>query len=254
MIVGRDPDADIVLSNASISRKHAKLIIEANQTLITDLDSANGTVINGKKISQNQSIALAKEDMIKIGNCILKYLPAGEFEILFYGQMGIAAHTDPLTQIYNKGYLLEALDAEFKRAKALHHEFSILFFDIDHFKNVNDTYGHDAGDYVLKSMANIIRTQFIQNKEVFARYGGEEFTILLPDTSSVKAALIAENIRSAIETNAFIYDEKRLPITISIGVAEINSEIESAQTLFKKADQALYQSKSNGRNQITVSN
>jgi diguanylate cyclase (GGDEF)-like protein len=219
---------------------------------LTDLNSSNGTYVNDKRLEPGFPVDLSKEDMIRMGNMILKFLPAGELEILFYGNLGSAAHHDPMTGIYNKGYLMEALEAEFKRAKALHTDFSLLFFDLDHFKKVNDNYGHDAGDYVLKEFARLVRTNFLKPKDVFARYGGEEFVILLSKTNGVAAGELAEKIRAAIETNAFIYEGKRLPITTSLGVAELRTDIESAPTLLKLADKALYAAKTGGRNRVVV--
>jgi diguanylate cyclase (GGDEF)-like protein len=253
MTVGRDPTADISVSDQSVSRKHAKLNREGGKVRLTDLGSSNGTLVNDKKVESNQSVILAKEDMVKMGNSIFKFLPAGELEILFYGNLGSAAHTDSLTRIYNKGYLLEALDAEFKRAKALHTDFSLLFFDLDFFKKVNDTYGHDAGDYVLKEFSNLIRTGYLRPKDVFARYGGEEFCVLLSGTGIKSAMEQAERMRAAVETHAFIYEGKRLPITTSMGVAELSSGIESAQTLLRAADKALYAAKQAGRNRVVSS-
>src|SRR3954468_14177898 len=187
MTIGRDPSADISVADQGISRKHAKLTKEGLKVRLIDLGSSNGTFINDKKLNPGDSAILAKEDMIKLGNTIFKFLPAGEIEILFYGNLGSAAHTDPLTRIYNKGYLLEALEAEFKRAKALHTDFSLIFFDLDHFKKINDTFGHDAGDYVLKELTSLIRTSHLRPKDIFARYGGEEFIVLLSNTN-IKAA------------------------------------------------------------------
>jgi len=252
MTVGRDHTADISVTDQGISRKHAKLSKENGKVKLTDLGSSNGTYVNDKKIEANQPILLEKEDMIKMGSTILKFLPAGELEIIFYGNLGSAAHTDPLTQIYNKGYLLEALEAEFKRAKALKSDFSLVFFDLDHFKKINDTYGHDAGDYVLKELTSIIRTSQIRPKDVFARYGGEEFVILLANTNLKGAAELAERIRTSIQSHAFIYDGKRLPVATSLGVAELHGGIESSQTLLKAADKALYEAKKTGRNRVVT--
>lgn len=252
MTVGRDPAADISVADQNISRKHAKVTKEGGKVKLTDLGSSNGTFINDKKLEPNTSVYLVKEDMVKLGNSIFKYLPAGEIEILFYGNLGSAAHTDAMTRIYNKGYLLEALEAEFKRSKALHTDFVVLFFDLDHFKKVNDTHGHDAGDYVLKEFTNLIRTSYLRPKDVFARYGGEEFVILLTNTALKPATELAERIRAAIETHAFIYEGKRLPITTSLGLAELRADIESAQTLLKAADKALYAAKTAGRNRVSV--
>lgn len=252
MTLGRDSAADITVSDQGISRKHARFTKQDGKIYISDLNSSNGTYVNNKKIAPGEKVELEKEDMIKLGSSIFKFLPAGELEILFYGNLGSAAHTDALTKIYNKGYLLEALEAEFKRAKALHTDLSILFFDLDHFKKVNDTYGHDAGDFILREFSAMIRGQFLGPKDVFARYGGEEFIILLANTGITAAQETAEKIRAAIETHAFVYEGKRLPITTSLGVAEIQSDTESAQTLLKNADKALYSAKQNGRNRVSI--
>jgi diguanylate cyclase (GGDEF)-like protein len=252
MVLGRDPSADIAILDQSISRKHAKVSKKNGKVFLTDLGSANGSLINDKKLSPNETRQLAKEDMIKLGSTIMKFLPQGELETLYMGALSSAAHTDALTKIYNKRYLLEILEVEFKRAKALHTDFSLLFFDLDHFKKVNDTYGHDAGDHVLKEFAMLVRANHIRPKDVFARYGGEEFVLLLGNTGVKDAADIGERIRSAIETHAFIYEGKRMPVTTSMGVAELKTGIESANTLLKHADQALYAAKSAGRNRIVV--
>jgi diguanylate cyclase (GGDEF)-like protein len=190
--------------------------------------------------------------MIKLGSTIMKYLPQGELETLFLGNLGSAAHTDALTKIYNKRYLMEVLEVEFKRAKALHTDFSVLFFDLDHFKKVNDTHGHDAGDLVLREFSALVRTNHIRPKDVFARYGGEEFVVLLGNTGAKDAADIGERIRAAVETHAFVYEGKRIPVTTSMGIAELKTGIESAATLLKHADQALYAAKSGGRNRVII--
>jgi diguanylate cyclase (GGDEF)-like protein len=250
MTLGRDPSADICIADQSISKKHAKLEKKAGKVVLTDLNSSNGTQVNGKKLAPNEPMTLGKEDMIKVGSSMLKFLPAGELETLYLGQLGDAAHVDSMTKIYNKGYLLEALEAEFKRAKALRTDFSVLFFDIDHFKKTNDTYGHDAGDHVLKEFTAIIRAKHVRPKDVFARYGGEEFVLLLSNTAMAAAQQIAETIRSTIEAHAFIYEGKRIPVTSSVGVAELSSDVETSATLLKKADKALYEAKQGGRNQV----
>jgi len=252
MIIGRAPEVEISIMDSSISRKHARIVRNGEKVDIYDLGSQNGTVINNVKIRPNFPVELAKEDYIKLGNTVLKFLPAGELEILFYGNLESAAYRDELTQIYNKRYLLEALEAEFKRAKALQNDFSLLFFDIDHFKPVNDTYGHDAGDFILKEFAQAIRSKHVRPKDVFARYGGEEFIMILTNTNAKEATKIAEQIRITIETFPFLYEDKRISITTSIGVAELTVGMQSAQTLLKIADKALYAAKNAGRNRVMV--
>ncbi|MGK5086745.1 GGDEF domain-containing protein, partial [Bdellovibrionota bacterium FG-2] len=196
MIIGRDVEADISLSDQSISRKHARVEKKAGKVFLIDLRSANGTFINDKKVSPNVQQALAKEDMVKLGNLILKFIPAGEFETLAWGAMNQSKITDALTLIYNKGYLVEALSAEFKRAKALHTDFSMIIFDLDHFKKINDGHGHDAGDYVLKEFSRLIRSSYLRPKDIFARYGGGGIVIFFCETNATKAPGIAGRIRA----------------------------------------------------------
>jgi two-component system cell cycle response regulator len=240
MVMGRDPSTTISINDQSISRKHAKVNKVADGKIsLTDLGSANGTQINGKKLAPNETVTL-------------KYLPAGELEILFYGNLGNAAHSDPMTGIYNKGYLTEALEAEFKRTRALKGHLTLVFFDLDHFKNVNDTYGHDAGDYVLKEFTSMIKTKYVRPKDVFARYGGEEFVLLLPNTAVQEGAQIGEKIRAMAAAHAFMYEGKKLPVTSSVGVAELTASMESSTALLKTADQSLYVSKQTGRNKVTI--
>lgn len=250
MVIGRDEAAAIVVSDPSISRRHAKISQAAGRVTLTDLASSNGSFVNDKKLAPGTSVGLAKEDMIKLGNTIFKFLPAGELEILLYGNLGIAAHTDPLTRIYNKGYLLDALDAEFKRARALHLDLSVLFLDLDHFRNINNTYGHDAGDFALKEFTALIRSGHLRPRDVFARYGGEEFVVVLGGTDARAATDLAERLRSAIASHAFVYEGTRLPITTSVGVAALDTTMESAVALLKAADLVLYQAKQGGRNRV----
>jgi len=253
-IIGRDPAVDIAItSDPNISRRHASVTIQGDRVVLTDLGSSNGTKINGKPCAPRTPIVLAKEDMIGMGTTQFKFLPAGQLETLYYGNLGDAAHMDPLTSIYNKGFLLEAIESEFKRHKALHTDFSVIFFDLDHFKKINDTYGHEAGDLVLKETCGLVYTKAVRPKDVFARYGGEEFVILLGNTGSAAAEERAELIRSTIEGHAYMYEGKRIPVTASVGVAELDSSFESAQSLLKAADKALYAAKSGGRNRVVVS-
>jgi two-component system cell cycle response regulator len=253
MIIGRDPTADISIADQSISRKHAKITQEGAVVTIEDMGSGNGTAINGKKLEPGTVTKLAKEDLIKLGNSIVKYLPAGEIEIIFYGNLNQAANTDPLTRCFNKGYFLEAIEAEVKRAKALSIPISLLFFDLDHFKKVNDTYGHEGGDYVLKEFTNLIRGMgVITNKDIFARYGGEEFCLLMPGKTAAEAAKTAENIRAKIQTHAFLYEAKRVAVTSSVGVAELKTGMDSPADLIKAADKMLYESKEGGRNRVSI--
>lgn len=256
MVIGRDDTADITISDQSISRKHARITRvkkgETETVSVTDLGSSNGTFVNGKQLKAKETTELHKEDVLKVGNTSLKFLPAGSIETLAYGQITDAANQDGLTKIYNKGYLLQVLEVEYKRIKALGGDLGLIFFDLDHFKKLNDTYGHDAGDYVLKEFSAMIKANHVRPKDIFARYGGEEFVILQLNTNLETSMTIAERIRDAVEKHNFVYEGKKLTVTSSIGVSTLGPTVTSATELMKRADKALYQSKTGGRNRVTA--
>jgi diguanylate cyclase (GGDEF)-like protein len=251
MIAGREQSCEIALLDQSISRKHAIIKQTDKEVTITDLGSSNGTFINDKKIEAHQTKNLNKEDILQLGNLIFKFLPAGELETLYLGNMATAAYTDALTSIHNKAYLMQILEAESKRSFSLKSPMSLIFFDIDFFKKINDGFGHDAGDYVLKTLSKTIKEEHIRDRDIFARYGGEEFVIILLNTEQTTGELRAEQIRKGIESQVFTYETKNIPVTISLGVTSLDLDKETDITeILKQADQALYQAKNAGRNQV----
>ncbi|MFH1387596.1 MAG: GGDEF domain-containing protein [bacterium] len=166
-------------------------------------------------------------------------------------QVGIDAFTGFLT----KAYGLSVLEAEISRSNRNQRPISIVVFDIDHFKNVNDTYGHIAGDQVLKALAEIIRTHTRANVDKLIRFGGEEFIAVLPETDENGANIVATKIRELVETHTFIIDTNQgtrelIKKTISGGVAQLDKTVTSAKELVKKADERLYYAKTTGRNRI----
>jgi len=247
--IGRNPDNSIPLEFNGISRYHFKVLSKDGEAhSIEDAGSRNGTFVNNKKIEGN--VPLSKGDMVKLGSIALKYLPKGDPERLTYDKLQYEANTDSHTGCYNKGYFNNALDLEVKKSKVTGNPLSLIVFDLDHFKNLNDGYGHDAGDYVLKELAAQIRGHGVRDLDVFARYGGEEFVILLPKTNLKQAFEIAERLRKLVEAHHFLYEEKRLPVTASIGVADYRQGVTTGTDLFKRADEAVYKSKQGGRNQV----
>lgn len=246
--LGRSPDCTIVLEFQGISRKHFKVVVAGDTSSIEDTGSSNGTFLNNKKVEG--SIALNKGDIVKIGEIALKYLPKGDPERLTYDKLNAEANTDGLTQCFNKMYFNRALDLEVKKSKVTGTPLSLIIFDLDHFKKLNDNFGHDAGDYVLKEMAELIRNNGSRSGDIFARYGGEEFVILLPQTNIKQGFEIAERLRRLVEQHQFTYEGKRLPVTASIGVADYRKGVTNGTDLFKRADEAVYKSKEGGRNQV----
>jgi diguanylate cyclase (GGDEF)-like protein len=169
-------------------------------------------------------------------------------------EIRILSITDPLTGSYNRGYLMNRLPQEIKRAKRYSRALSIILCDIDHFKKVNDTYGHLVGDEVLKDFARCIRHTIRHDVDWMARYGGEEFLIVLPETEVNGATAMAERLRGKLSERVTETQDKEISITASFGVAgfapDIPDEIISPEALIKKADKYLYQAKQDGRNRV----
>ncbi len=158
---------------------------------------------------------------------------------------------DSLTKIYNRKFLENQLQNEFKRFKRGQRPFSLIMLDIDFFKKINDTHGHLCGDFVLKSLASSISSK-IRSTDTLARYGGEEFFCLLTETDINSAVHLAETLRKTVENETFTFQDIPVQLTISLGVTAMTPEIPSSEILLRKADDALYEAKRTGRNKVIV--
>ena len=250
-IVGRGKGSDIQVDDANVSRHHAQITVEGEQIYVADMGSRNGTFVNDEAIGA-EKIALAKEDMIRMGNTILKYLPAGQFETLYHINIANAAHRDTLTGLFSRQYISEVLEVEFKRAKALHTPLSVVYFDIDDFKRINDTCGHTCGDYVLTALGSRVNEMGLRQRDLAGRFGGEEFLIVLGNTNLEQAAVVAERVRKGIAEHAFSFGGQTIPGTVSLGVATIKPGFQTGADVYEQADKALYESKRNGKNRVTL--
>ena len=166
-------------------------------------------------------------------------------------QLEVLSRTDRLTGLFNRGHWEEMLAREFKRARRTGQPFSLMMFDIDHFKKVNDTYGHPAGDEVIRHTADALR-ECIRETDLAGRYGGEEFAVLLVNTDASGAQKVGERLRQQIEALSIGYDDHSIRYTISLGIAELQSDLMAHEVLLQCADEALYKSKTSGRNQTTL--
>ncbi len=247
-LVGRNVDNQIQLDFEGISRKHCKFTWDNGKIYIEDLGSKNGTFVNNTKIKEK--FELQKGDTIKIGTLAFKFLPKGDSERLTYDKLKFEASIDKWTGAFNKSYFLRSLEFEVQKSQITGDDLSLLVIDIDFFKKINDQYGHDAGDFVLKELSSIVRNSGIRKTDVFARYGGEEFVILFPNANLKTTLSIAERLRSQVENHTFIYNSQKIPVTLSIGVADNKFEIKNSIDLFKKADKAVYLAKKGGRNRV----
>lgn len=161
-------------------------------------------------------------------------------------QLDLISKTDPLTGLYNRRYIIGKLENELEDYKKTKNNFSIILADIDHFKYINDTFGHNFGDQVLKSISkNLLAT--VKDKGIVSRWGGEEFLILLPETNILPAKTLAENIRQSIQNEIIIYDDSPVSVTLTLGVT-VNKDLETIDDTIRNSDNALYSGKNNGRN------
>jgi two-component system cell cycle response regulator len=248
MTIGRATVNDICVSQDSVSRTHAILHCDDNGVRVRDNESTNGTYVNDHKVHETY---LKDGDLVKIGRSIFKFLTGDNIESAYHEEIYRLSTVDGLTQIFNKRYFLETLDREMSRARRYDRPLALVMFDIDHFKACNDTYGHRAGDYVLREIANLVRDR-ARKVDVVARYGGEEFAVILPEINLEGARLMAEKVRGMIEGTRFVFEARHIPVTISIGVAEMNSAVQSADDLIKVADARLYRAKEGGRNRVVA--
>lgn len=250
MTIGRSDGLDMSVSDGSLSRSHAKFILARQEVQIVDLGSTNKTQVNGIPIPPMVPRKLNNNDQIKTGNVIFKFLERGNVESITHQQIFDKAQKDALTGAFNKGALLEKGPESIKRADLLGEPLSVVTFDIDFFKKINDGYGHPGGDYVLKELGQLMQSKLVRANDYFSRYGGEEFVIILQATPMKTAMEVAERVRATVESHLFVFDNKKIPVTISVGVSTKNAN-DTWETLYDRADKALYSSKQNGRNKVT---
>ena len=246
-VVGRSSKADIHIDQDAISRSHARVTAAGGRVTIKDLGSTNGTYVNDELLTDDYQ--LRNGDLVKIGRTIFKFIAGGNIEAAYHDEIYRLTTVDGLTQIYNRRYFEETLERELARCNRYNRALSLVLIDIDHFKNVNDSYGHLAGDHVLKQLAGTIKTR-IRREDILSRFGGEEFSLLLPEVDLAGAATLADKTRKVIEKHKFEFDRQHIPVTVSLGVATIDGTQSDAQDLIRAADGKLYEAKAAGRNRV----
>jgi diguanylate cyclase (GGDEF)-like protein len=248
-VVGRAPDVGIPLESDSVSRRHARVTRTEPGFLLEDLGSTNGCYVNDRRVDR---AVLKDGDIIRVGAAIVKFLAGSNIEAAYHEEIYRLTILDGLTGVHNKRFLVEFLEREISRAQRHSTTLALVLFDLDRFKLVNDTHGHLAGDAVLQEISRRLRPR-IRREDLLARYGGEEFACVLPDTTGSGAAIFAEALRILVEREPTVYQDQRIAVTISLGVA-VHSPDEPASTndLIRRADEKLYEAKRAGRNRVVV--
>jgi two-component system cell cycle response regulator len=248
--LGRAPDCTFPFDDPSLSREHARLMRVGDDWVVKDRASTNGTFVNDARI--DKAVTLADGDRLQLGKgTTLRYALVDEAEEEALVRVYRAATRDGLTGVYNRKHLEERLDAEIEHAKRHGSALSVIITDVDHFKKVNDTHGHLAGDAVLKEVARRLG-ESLRPEDVLARYGGEEFVVVARLTEKDGAVALAERLRQALLASPVAWEDKQIPITASAGVASVaccGADV-SKERLLGTADGRLYKAKEQGRNRV----
>ncbi len=248
--IGRSSTADISMPHVhSLSRSHARLNHFGDLVEVEDLGSTNGTFVNDRQIVGRRP--LKSGDRFQLGAAHFKFLHEADPEHAYHEAIYQLVMCDGLTQIYNRRKFDEELRREFGRARRHGRPLSLIHFDIDHFKNINDTYGHLCGDAVLQQIARRVGDR-LRPEQVFARAGGEEFVVLSPEMEVEGAGRLAEKLRRLIAAEVFRYADLEVEITCSFGVAALEGDMKRRRDLYEAVDRAMYAAKRDGRNRVTV--
>jgi diguanylate cyclase (GGDEF)-like protein len=246
LTVGREQSAGIYLDDGLVSRSHAKFTPDSAGVRLFDLCSTNGTFVNDKQID---TIYLDDGDQITIGKTIFKFISSNNIEAAYHEHIYSLTRFDGLTGVHNRPTFDNTIANVVAKASQTGEPLALMLFDIDHFKRCNDTYGHRAGDYVLKEVAETV-AQNAREGDFVARYGGEEFVVIIRNLPGPGPARFADHLRGLIQARHIVFEGQSIPVTISAGVATWEPAVGTPDRLIELADQRLYRAKQAGRNQI----
>jgi diguanylate cyclase (GGDEF)-like protein len=245
--IGRGSACQLILDADSVSRRHARIEWTGQSHRLIDLASTNGTYLNGARV---RDAVLKDGDRIGIGKALLKYMAGGNIEGAYHEEIQRLMRFDALTGVYNKRHFEESLRLAVFTTRTSPRPLSLIVFDLDHFKRINDTHGHTAGDQVLCELAKVVNETLFPD-QIFGRIGGEEFAVLWEGSKLRTAVEHAEKIRARVAGHHFSFEGNSFPITVSLGVAERPpGHEEEAERLYERADEKLYQAKAGGRNRV----
>jgi two-component system cell cycle response regulator len=247
-VLGRGDRTDIRVLDDGVSREHSAIERDGGKLVLVDLRSTNGTFCNGERVTRQD---LKDGDKISIGaTTILRFTYQDQVDEHYQKKLFESALRDGLTSTFNRRYFVDRLQAEIRFAVRHDKSLALLFADIDHFKKINDTFGHVAGDEVLATVARVM-TAAIRAEDVLARWGGEEFSVICREIDLAGAEVLGERLRVAVEGHRFEHDGRVIPVTISVGAA-VERKIDDAHAFIAAADAAMYDAKRAGRNRVVM--
>lgn len=247
VVVGRDAGCDVSIPIDTVSRRHCRVRVRGEAVSVMDLGSTNGTAINDTTLAANLETALRSGDRVRVGSAILKFLGGPDVETLYHEEVHRTRIEDGLTGLANRRQLEEFLDREMARCLRHGRALSLVLFDVDHLKRVNDDFGQMSGDAVLCEIAAIARTQ-VRREHCLARIDGDAFAVALTETEVPAARLFAERLRGTIEVHEFRAGGDAIPVTISAGVAAMSHDTAVRSAFVAAAEAQLALAKEAGRN------
>jgi two-component system, cell cycle response regulator len=251
LVIGRGAECDLALQDDGVSRRHAKLVQYANGAImVKDLGSTNGTFVNGRPVT---TTTLEDGDRIQLGSItILKFSVQDELEGQVQQRLYDAAMRDGLTGAYNRRFFEEELSRALAHAARHKNPLALLLLDLDRFKQINDSFGHPAGDAVLREAATRL-ADAIRHEDVLCRVGGEEFAVVARSTTAESALVLGDRLRARLAAAPIAYREQVISVTTSIGIAEFDpTRHATPDLLLRAADNALYRAKETGRNRTCL--
>jgi two-component system, cell cycle response regulator len=218
VLIGRSSQAQIQIDHESVSRKHAQVTIGETKAIAKDLGSTNGTYVNDEPVSER---VLNDGDLIKVGRTILKYLSNNNIESAYHEEIYRLTTIDGLTRCFNKRYLKEQLMRECSRATRYERPLSMVLFDVDNFRELNEEYGHLAGDAVLTQMGKRISRR-IRREDIFARTEGGQFALVAPEIAKDEGVKLADRLMHMVGEGSFGFDDVQIPVAISVAVVSVS--------------------------------
>jgi diguanylate cyclase (GGDEF)-like protein len=250
VMIGRGSTSAVLLDSDSVSRQHARVEWTGSHHKLVDLNSTNGTYVNEAKIDDH---VLADGDRVQVGKALLKYISGGNIESQYHEEIQRLTRYDGLTGVHNKRHFEETFETELMLSRTQPRTLTLVLFDLDHFKNVNDTWGHTAGDAILRQVAEIAAKQTDPDRQILGRVGGEEFALLWPGADLDQGRGLADRIREAVASEPLSFGGTQIPITVSLGVSVRGLEsAEPGREFYQRADTKLYEAKAAGRNCVKV--
>lgn len=248
LTLGRAEGCGLRIDERSVSRQHACIGRNGDAFWLKDLGATNKTLLNDVPIDE---AVLSNGDYITIGSCVLKFLARASVEARYHDEIYELATLDPLTGLSNRRHFLEFLERELHRSRRHVRPLVLLIADLDHFKTVNDRFGHVAGDGVLEQVGRVFK-DLAHGEAMPARMGGEEFAIALPEHTLEAGAAFAERLRDAIEHMPLQLADDAYSLTVSVGVCAWQPQMQQVSELLARADEALYRAKQDGRNRVKI--